>query len=186
MKFPHELCVLLLALSVAAVPSPAGEFSRTLTRENLQASGLLKLTPAELAQLEVLIDAYKRGSTEKLGDAAASRAEDTKTNSKPRSLVPDWVEALITLKRAEDTTAKKKPEPMTSRLEGEFRGWTGRTNFKLENGQVWTQSDKGDTYQYTPALSSPSVKIVPGALGTFWLEIVGVNQRVRVRPIRLE
>jgi hypothetical protein len=74
---------------------------------------------------------------------------------------------------------------MESRLAGDFKGWSGRTTFRLENGQIWGQANR-DQYGYTPALKSPKVKISPATMGTFWLKIEGVNQRCRVKPVKLE
>ena len=41
-------------------------------------------------------------------------------------------------------------------------------------------------FDYAPALSSPRVKIYPASLGTYWLEIEGVNERCRVKPLKLQ
>lgn len=183
---------LWIALLLAGiVPASAGEFASTLTQEKLRASGLTKLTPEELAQLEVFIENYKTGAVEKAVVAAPpprsqpSPAEAPKA-AESRSILPDWVGALITLKRAENAPAKKQEaQALESRLVGDFSGWTGRTNFKLENGQVWTQVN-GDAYPYTPPLKSPKVRIFPATFGSFWLEIEGVGPRCRVRPVSLE
>lgn len=78
-----------------------------------------------------------------------------------------------------------KSEAMDSRIKGDFEGWSGRTTFRLENGQVWVQVN-GDSYVYTPALASPKVKIFPASFGTFWLEIEGVKLRCRIKPVKLE
>ena len=56
--------------------------------------------------------------------------------------------------------------------------------FNLENGQRWQADSTGD--YVTPPSPAPKVKIYPGMLGTFWMEIEGVRPRVRVKPIRLE
>jgi hypothetical protein len=95
------------------------------------------------------------------------------------------VGALITLKRAENVPAKKI-QALESRLIGDFDGWSGRTSFKLENGQIWQLANNEESYVWVPALKSPKVKIFPATLGTFWFEVEGVTQRVRVRPVRLE
>jgi hypothetical protein len=185
-----------LALSLLSITlqttAAGGEFARKLTPEEIRASGLAKLSPQELAQLEKLIEDYKAGTPSKPTAVAqspaapATPAAETKEAPPPRGekKLPEWVGALITLKRSEQSPSKV--EPLESRIAGDFEGWSGRTNFKLENGQVWTQVNKDDTYVYTPALKSPKVKIVPAAFGTFMMEVEGVSQRVRIRPVRLE
>lgn len=176
--------VLLLAPLLLAHAS-GGEFTQSLTPEKVQAAGLAKLTPQELAELETLVELYKAGALAKAVAATASPPvfQSEPSAAKPKKPMPDWVGALITLKRAENAPAKR--QTMESRIAGDFDGWSGRTNFRLENGQVWTQVNNG-SYDYTPALKSPKVRIFPAMLGTFWLEIEGVGQRCRVKPLRLE
>lgn len=185
--------LLIIALLGLQAASQAGEFAKTLTPDNLRASGLTKLTPEELAQLEALVEAYKTGAVEKAVVAAPppptpSPAPAPAPNAVPevrKGVLPDWVGALITLKRTENVPAKKQ-QALESRIAGNFDGWSGHTNFKLENGQIWTLANNEESYVWVPALKSPKVKIFPASFGTFWLEVEGVTQRVRIRPIRLE
>lgn len=181
------LLAILLSLHAAAI---GGEFTKNLSPEKLRASGLVKLTPEEIAQLEILIENYKTGAVEQAVAAVppappspAAPAVKPAPEAKSGGILPDWVGALITLKRAEEAPAKR--QVLETRIAGEFDGWSGRTSFKLENGQVWTQVNN-ESYVYTPALKSPKVKIFPASFGTFWLEVEGVNQRCRIRPVRLE
>lgn len=183
--------LLVVALLCASAALTAGEFTKNLTPDNLLATGLGKLSKKELAELERLIELYKDGSLpESTGGAATAtatpRAKDTRearVEKEDNKGLPDWVGALITLKRAEN--APGKPQALESQLVGDFSGWTGKTNFTLENGQVWTQVNT-DSYRYTPAIKTPRVKIYPATFGSFWMEIEGVGQKCRVRPLRLE
>ncbi len=190
MKSVLKARVLLLAI-LLSVPAAAagGEFTKNLSPEKLRAAGLVKLTPEEIAQLETLIENYKTGAVEQavaaVPPAPPAPAVKPAPEAKSASILPDWVGALITLKRTENMPAKKQ-QALESRIAGEFDGWSGRTNFKLENGQVWEQVNREESYVWTPAVKSPKVKIFPASFGTFWLEIEGVTQRCRVRPIRLE
>jgi hypothetical protein len=187
---------LLLALTTAA----GGDFTKALTPDKIRAAGLGKLTPEELEQLDVFVQEYKGAALTPAPAAvsapvsaatpAPAALEPTRsvvspgaTVPKSGSVVPSWVEALLTLER----TGKQadKSAAMESRLTGEFTGWSGRTSFKLENGQVWQQANS-DQYDYTPPLKAPKVQIYPASLGTFWLKIEGVNQRCRVKPVRME
>lgn len=171
------LAALLLALTAAA----EGEFARTLTPEELRATGLAKLTPEELAQLEAMVQRYKQGAP--AAAPAAPEAQVAAPEAKSNKILPEWVGALITLDRI--GRRSDKAEAMESRLAGDFNGWNKRTLFRLENGQQWTQVND-DTYVYTPPLKSPKVKIFPASFGTFWLEVEGVNQRCRIKPVKLE
>ena len=168
--------ILIIALLFVQSAATAGEFARTLTPEKMQAAGLTKLTPEELARLETLVQRYKAG------EAALPKAQGA-TTAKTGKLLPAWVGALITLERTE--SKPEKSDALESQLAGNFSGWSGRTTFRLDNGQLWTQANS-DSYVYAPTLKSPKVKIYPASFGTFWLEIEGVNKRCRVRPVKLE
>ena len=72
------------------------------------------------------------------------------------------------------------PDEIQSRLVGEFSGWRGNTVFRLENGQVWRQSDDGRLVFQADA---PLVTIRRGAFGTYRLSAEGVNSAVRVRRV---
>jgi hypothetical protein len=95
---------------------------------------------------------------------------------------PGWLKALITL---ESTNAKpEKAEVFETRLQGRFKGWSGKTVFTLENGQRWQQVNPGE-YSPVDEEDSPRIKIYPGSLGSYWLEVEGHRQRVRVKPVSL-
>lgn len=171
-----------MLLITPAARAAEGVFAKTLTPEESQSAGLAKLSPEELARLEALVERYRSGQVAVATQNAAAEARNTEP-TKPRKLMPDWVGALITLQRAGD-----KPEAaqvMESSLAGDFSGWTGRSTFRLENGQLWAQANS-DSYPYSPTLHAPKVKIYPASFGTYWLKIEGVNQRCRVKPVKLE
>ena len=161
---------LLLVLTVGVlIPAMAGaSVFKGVPPERRAAAGLDKLTAAELAELESLIVELRAESP------AASAAAPTKG--------PAWLKALITLREVEAKPAVA--EALESELVGEFTGWTGRTVFRLRNGQVWQQDDR--TTRYDAPRQNPRVKIYPGMLGAFWLEVEGIKQPVKVKPVTLQ
>lgn len=180
------LTALLLTQSLAV----GGEFTRTLTPEKMRDAGLAKLTPEELAELEILVQLYKTGEP---ANAPATATAATATTApaapvadqaaKSSKILPAWVGALLTLEKT--NTDPGKSDALESQLQGSFSGWSGRTTFRLENGQLWIQANS-DRYEYSSTLHSPKVKIYPASLGTYWLAIEGVNQRCRVKPMKLQ
>lgn len=81
----------------------------------------------------------------------------------------------------EKTAAEERaPDQIESRIVGEFSGWSGRTRFRLENGQVWQQAEN-DTYYWRE--DNPEVVIRKGVFGSYKLRIRGQNRWVRVRRI---
>jgi hypothetical protein len=68
---------------------------------------------------------------------------------------------------------------ITAMIRGAFTGWSGKTKFVLDNGQVWKQADKNSSFYVK--LENPTVTIEKGALGTYYLKVNGYAKRVRVK-----
>lgn len=66
-----------------------------------------------------------------------------------------------------------------SRVDGEFNGWEGDTVVKLENGQVWQQSEYWYHYHYA---YMPDVTITNN--GGYKMSVAGVPQAVRVERLK--
>jgi len=64
-----------------------------------------------------------------------------------------------------------------SRIDGEFKGWEGKTVFKLQNGQIWQQASYG--YNVTFA-DSPKVLIYQSG-SEFRMKVEGVDQEIAVQ-----
>jgi hypothetical protein len=77
---------------------------------------------------------------------------------------------------------RSAPERLESRIAGSIEGWEPNTRFTLENGQVWQVVDGSRAY-YGP-MSQPKVVVSRGLLGSFYLQIEGVNQLPRVRRVQ--
>ena len=71
-------------------------------------------------------------------------------------------------------------QDISSTLPGLFEGWDSNTRFTLANGQVWQVSDGTTASHY---LRNPKVTVRRAALGSFRLEIEGVNQAPRVQRV---
>jgi hypothetical protein len=167
---------LFFCVFIAMTSMVAGNFTQTLTAEKRKAAGLDKLTGPELAELETLVQNFKS-----VTPAVAPRA----ATAAPHAVnpTPSWVGALLTLERMSQKT--DQPEVLVSHLINDFDGWNGRTIFRLENGQVWVQVNN-ERYEHSAILPQVPVKIYPASVGTFWLEVEGVNPRCRIKPVRLE
>lgn len=165
------LAAFLLLAGLTIVPGAAAEsdFLRSLTPEQRASAGLDKLSPGELARLDALLLA--RETARPVTDAVPTGGNR-----------PGWITALITLDKA--TKAPEAAEALESQLVGEFSGWEGKSVFRLKNGQIWQQNDTS-TRAERPRME-PKVRIFPGLLGAYWLEVEGIKQRVKVKPIKLQ
>ncbi len=122
--------------------------------------------------------------------AAASRdprAEPTSTTAPPaKTLDPSPANAGERDTQQDEfgfasrRVAVDESQPLRVRHVGEFRGWSGNTLFKLENGQLWQQTSPGRLFKVA---QQPLITIERGALGSYWLSVEGANSRVRVTRI---
>jgi hypothetical protein len=64
-----------------------------------------------------------------------------------------------------------------SRIDGEFKGWEGKTVFKLQNGQIWQQASYG--YSVTFA-DSPKVLIYQSG-SEFRMKVEGIDEEIAVQ-----
>ncbi len=69
-----------------------------------------------------------------------------------------------------------------SRINGTFDGWSGKTEFVLENGQVWRQTAGGKLV--ANEIENPEVEIKRGFMGVYYLKVDGYNPTVKVRRIK--
>lgn len=69
-----------------------------------------------------------------------------------------------------------------SRIDGIFDGWSGKTEFTLENGQVWRQAGGGKLVARES--ENPEVEIKRGFMGVYYLKVDGYNPTVKVRRIK--
>jgi hypothetical protein len=69
-------------------------------------------------------------------------------------------------------------EIVESRIDGEFVGWRGHTVFKLENGQEWAQAESGSFTN--GKYDHPKVRVKPMVLGSWLMSIEACGCNVRV------
>jgi len=180
------LAVLGLAGTVAAAAESS--FWKQLTPEERQAAGLSELTPEQQAALDSYAARYARGGTRK-ADKKPENEMRAAAKAEVREEVRQEVRAEVQREMAAAEKARKdskiglqeerKDEIVRSRIVGEFNGWSGATVFRLENGQVWVQTNSSDSL-WVPAMQNPEVEIRNAALGSwklvlreggFWLHV---------------
>ncbi|MBV6412255.1 MAG: hypothetical protein IT479_02730 [Xanthomonadales bacterium] len=137
-----------------------------MSAQDFRQAGLDKLSEAELAALNAWIERNVR-----LADptVAAAAAQD-----QPSATAPTAGASMVGFENA-------RREEFGSRILGAFKGWSGKTEFHLENGQVWQQVEND---RYIVDLVDPAVTIKPGAFGSWRLKIEGLNRTTLVKRIR--
>jgi len=85
-----------------------------------------------------------------------------------------------TLQAENEEVIEVVQQGMTSRIVGEFNGWSGKTRFVLENGQVFEQRRRG---RWKITLNNPEVHISQNFMGAFELEVVSAGKSIGVRRV---
>ncbi|WP_246022773.1 hypothetical protein [Cognatilysobacter terrigena] len=129
-----------------------------------------RLTPEELASIGLTPEQLQRLNTV-LRDAAA---RDTASAPTPRRDVSVSNDATPSPKQHVGLDS----EAMTAKVRGRVDGWSLGTVFDLDNGQQWTVL-KG-TVKLNRAIDSPTVRLVPGIAGRWFLELDEDHPKARV------
>ena len=150
-------------LLAAALPLAASAQSFSTVEERMSAAqfreaGLDKLSAEELAAL----NAWLRKNAGGASAIAASPATQDRTGF--------------------DSDPTGGAGEVRSRLPGEFRGWSGKSLFELENGQVWQQA--GNDKWAGVKLENPTVLIEPAAFGSWRMKVEGYNTTTKVKRVR--
>ncbi len=146
------LCALLL-VNAAALAQGASTFpgvKALMTPEEYRAAGLDKLTPAEREALNSFLIRYT--------------AE----------------ESQVLLNSDEEVKKAVEEQEIVSVIQQPFKGWSGDTVFRLENGQVWQQRQRGN-YPYRG--TNPEVRITKNFMGFYKMELIENGKAVAVKRL---
>lgn len=141
----------LLAFPALAADTPASLQER-MSKGEFHAAGLDKLSPAELKTLDDWLAAHAQVKTVR--------------------------EVVTPAGKPVFDTDQGQRRNVETRISGNFTGWRGKTVFRLDNGQEWTQAESGQfsngTYEH------PKVKIKPMLLGSWLMYVEPCGCSVRV------
>lgn len=171
MKLPR-LSVLFAVTALSLLPlRPAhaqrvvhGDLQQQMSAAEFRAAGLDKLSAAELGAL----NSWLQGKVEQ---ATASAVESAREEGRQEVIVKN-----------RGFLAFGSNEPIQAQLEGEFRGFGKGRQYTLDNGQVWEQTD--DTSAGGIRKQAPTVRITPGLMNVWYLQVDGLNTRAKVRRTR--
>lgn len=155
------------ATPVAAVePLPPVNLSAEMSPADLAATGIHKLNDAERAALEAWINARQERATEAATEQYVARGEQGfgLENIPERTRVP-----------------VQTPDEIRATLPGPFRGWSGNTTLRLDNGQVW-QTDNVSPFSIN--VQDPEIIIRRGSFGTYYAQVRGYGTRAKVKRLQ--
>ncbi len=173
-------CSGLMLICVCTGAWADGDLRDRMSADEFKRAGLEKLTPDELTYLEQWLANRRQpanGDVAPVGPVAAAPIP-AEHASAPATAPP---EQHFGLEQVEKAPEPDVPKQITARLKGEFRGWTGDTVFRLDNGQVWQQR-VGGKYR-SDELTDPEVIVQRGRWG-YYLKVVGVKRTIGVRRLQ--
>ncbi|MCR6663108.1 MAG: hypothetical protein NVV60_08175 [Luteimonas sp.] len=163
-------CILmaaLLALPAMALAQQAPPIQQAMSPEEFKASGLDKLSTEELARLNAWLDRRVEQET-----TAAVAAASEQAREEGRKEVVEKNRGFFHF---------GSDEPIVASIVGEFAGFGRGQRYRLDNGQVWEQTDTARLNGVRR--SNPQVRIRPGALGGWWLKLDGFNTQAKVQRV---
>jgi len=144
-----------------ALAATAPRIEQQLMPEQLHATGLDTLTPAQLDALNAVLqkrDADTQADATAIATAAA-QARATEPGRGGAGSAPLSPASYIGL----------ADEPIKSRLVGSVSGWEPGSEFHLANGQVWKVL-KGSMKLRKP-MQAPEIVVIPGFAGRWFLQV---------------
>lgn len=163
-------CILLaalLALPSLALAQQAPPIERAMSAEEFKAAGLDKLSAAELARLNTWLDRRVEQQTSAAVAAATEQARE------------EGRQQVVAENRGFFHFGSE--EPIVATIEGEFDGFGRGKRYRLDNGQVWEQTDTARLAGVRR--TNPGVRIRPGLMGVWWMRIDGYNTQAKVQRV---
>jgi len=174
------LLFMLTAASVAnAQASNTATIEQRLTPEQMHATGLDTLSPAQLQLLNRLL---REGAAAAADASAPASTSATATQQAPVATVDQSSNPAVSSAPASaaiESNANKPAvapmfiglddQPIKSRVQGTVGGWAPDTEFLLENGQRWKVL-KGELTLPKP-LENPLITVLPGIAGRWFLQV---------------
>lgn len=142
----------------------AADIEQQMSPAEFKAAGLEKLNSQELAALN-------RWLQNKVVIVTTQAVEKAKEEGRQ--------EVIVKNRGFFDFGSK---EPIESSIVGEFSGFGKGKRYVLENGQEWEQTEPASL----PGVrkSNPVVKITPGLMGAWYLQLQGHNTLAKVRRVK--
>ena len=175
------LSIALLATPMFALAQDAASDARfadlraSMTADEFKAAGLDKLSDAELSALSAWLN-------RKVGSETARAVEQARQETQTAVAQAQ----ADTRKRVEQENRGffdfGSDEPISSTLDGEFKGFARGNRYTLANGQVWEQIEPASLSGVRK--TNPAVTIKPGLFNNWFLKIDGYNTAAKVRRIK--
>lgn len=165
--------ILLAMASVVGAEAAYVDVERRLTREQLRATGLDTLSPAQLKLLNQLLreEAPQSVATTQAGQpvAVTEQAESAAPHTPVAPTAPNAPAVPPPAAPVAPMYIGLDDRPIESRIVGNVVGWAPGSEFLLENRQRWKVL-KGEVTLRKP-VENPAIKVLRGIAGRWFLQI---------------
>jgi len=183
------LCTVLPSIAWGAEEDSGPDILKAMTAEQYRAAGLHKLNARELEALDTWLREYTTRSQQPLLNSTSVRpgASASETANAPAADVAPGETPLPTA--VDENFGFPYPPPYRAEEAEElhasvlppFRGWSGKTVFRLDNGQVWRQRNAG---QFTYSGDDTRVVISKNSWGFYELRLLEADRSVGVSRVK--
>ena len=187
--FTQAFVLLSLCTATSSIAAPTFEsLDKAMTADERIKSGIDSLNAEQREFLNSWLKARygERAQVEASEpDTAIVRTPATSVTAEAEAqAIETEVERRVAAKLAATQTGKDSPKgdmPLEARLVGDFKGWTGKTVFRLDNGQVWRQRS-ASTYRHKG--SDMRVRFEQNWMGGWEMEVLSSGKSVLVKKVR--
>ena len=177
----------MMAFPLGAQAEPGG-LKDMMSPEERQKSGVDTLTAEQRQFLsEWLLENYTRNPA-KVVSSPATAPDTSPQQAASNEATADTIEAEIdrrvAARLADNRASEKKPASDSSfeaRLTGNFTGWSGKTVFRLDDGQVWRQRSAAN---YRHRGTDMRVKFKKNWMGGWEMTVVSSGKTVLVSKVK--
>ena len=177
----------MMTFPLGAQAEPGG-LKDMMSPEERQKSGVDTLTAEQRQFLsEWLLENYTRNPA-KVVSSPATAPDTSPQQAASNEATADTIEAEIdrrvAARLADNRASEKKPASDSSfeaRLTGNFTGWSGKTVFRLDDGQVWQQRSAAN---YRHRGTDMRVKFKKNWMGGWEMTVVSSGKTVLVRKVQ--
>ena len=196
-SYIYRCCYLPLAMMIAPQgfadernDAAFSSIEREMSAEERRATGIDSLSTDELDALnQWLIERFDQVQKTVSAEVREEVREEVLEEVREADVAEREAEierrVAIEVEAAKQEIADAPPEPAVSEpfqamIQGRFSGWSGKTVFPLDNGQVWRQRH-GGRYRHTD--DDQRVRIYKNLFGMWQMKVLSSGRSVPVRRI---
>ncbi|MGB2261719.1 MAG: hypothetical protein ACPH2M_04090 [Luminiphilus sp.] len=195
-SFRHQLILVtafivtssMMTFPQGAQASEPGSIEDMMSAEERLKSGVDTLTAEQRQFLsDWLRENYARNPAKVVSSPATvpdTSPQQPASNEATADTIEDEIDRRVAARLADNRASEKKPASDSSfeaRLTGNFTGWSGKTVFRLDDGQVWRQRSAAN---YRHRSTDMRVKFKKNWMGGWEMTVVSSGKTVLVSKVK--